>query len=138
VQTSLQEARLFLFGYHPIDVFLQNLVEQNAKISESELKVLNMSEVSNDVFSKAVSDRICKHMNEDHAAAILMYAQVFGQATEATGAEMRAIDAEGMDLNAQVNGEPVSLRIPFDHVLKDAEDAHHTLIDLVKQARSKG
>ncbi|KAM3110710.1 DUF2470 domain-containing protein [Phormidesmis sp. 146-33] len=97
-----------------------------------------MSEVSNDVFSKAVSDHICKHMNDDHASAILVYAKVYGQTAEATQAEMLAIDATGMDLNAQVNGEPVSLRIPFDHMLKDAEDAHHTLVDMAKQARSKG
>ncbi|NJR50836.1 MAG: DUF2470 domain-containing protein [Leptolyngbyaceae cyanobacterium CSU_1_3] len=97
-----------------------------------------MSETSQDVFSQAVSDRICKHMNDDHASAILMYAQVFGNATEASAAQMRAIDAAGMDLTAHIHGEPVPLRIPFDHLLKDAEDAHHTLIDMVKQARSKG
>ncbi|NES93575.1 MAG: heme iron utilization protein, partial [Okeania sp. SIO2B9] len=27
------------------------------------------------------------------------------------------------------------IRIEFDHTLKDAEDAHHTLIDMLKQAR---
>lgn len=96
-----------------------------------------MSETSSEVFSKAVSDRICKHMNDDHASAILVYAQVYGKAAAATQAEMLAIDAEGMDLNAQLDGEPVTLRIPFDHVLKDAEDAHHTLIDMVKQARAQ-
>lgn len=48
---------------------------------------------------------------------------------------MLAIDAQGMDLTAQVNGESVPVRIHFDHVLADAEDAHHTLIAMVKQAR---
>ncbi len=96
-----------------------------------------MSETSSEVFSKAVSDRICKHMNDDHPEAILLYATAYGHANEAATAEMVAIDAQGMDLNAQVNEEPVSLRIPFDHELKDAEDAHHTLIDMLKQARVK-
>ncbi len=96
-----------------------------------------MSETSSEVFSKDFSDRICKHMNDDHASAVLLYATAYGQANEATSAEMAAIDAQGMDLNAQIKGEPVSLRIPFDHELKDAEDAHHTLIDMLKQARPK-
>jgi putative heme iron utilization protein len=50
---------------------------------------------------------------------------------------MVSIDAEGMNLKAQVNEEVVPIRIQFDHVLADAEDAHHTLIAMVKQARVK-
>lgn len=88
-----------------------------------------------DQFSAEISDRICNHMNEDHADAILLYAQVFAEVQEATSAQMLSIDAEGMDLTAQVNGEPQPVRIQFDHVLADAEDAHHTLIAMVKQAR---
>jgi len=34
-----------------------------------------------DPLTPAISDRICKHMNEDHASAIALYAQVFGQQT---------------------------------------------------------
>ena len=86
-------------------------------------------------FSAAVSERICAHMNDDHADAVLLYAKAFSNLTDATAAQMLSIDSEGMDLNAQVNGEAVPVRIQFDHVLKDAEDAHHTLIDMVKQAR---
>ncbi|MBD2038120.1 DUF2470 domain-containing protein [Phormidium sp. FACHB-592] len=89
-------------------------------------------------FSPQISDRICRHMNEDHAEAVLMYAKVFGKTTTATAAEMVAIDAHGMDLLAQVDGTATPTRILFDHTLQDAEDAHHTLIDLVKQARQTG
>ncbi len=77
-------------------------------------------------------------MNEDHAEAIVLYAKVFGHVTAATAAEMVAIDAQGMDLLTQVDGTPTPTRIVFDHVLQDAEDAHHTLIDMVKQARQSG
>ena len=77
-------------------------------------------------------------MNDDHADAILLYAKAFGHCAEATAAHMDAIDAEGMQLTAQVNGVATPLRIAFDHTLKDAEDAHHTLIDMVKQARQQG
>ena len=89
-------------------------------------------------FSTEISSRICNHMNQDHADAIVIYAQAFGGLADVTAAQMLAIDAQGMDLKAQVNGEAVPVRIQFDHILADAEDAHHTLIDMLKQARVKG
>jgi putative heme iron utilization protein len=88
-------------------------------------------------FSTEISSRICSHMNEDHANAVVLYAQAFGGVADATAAEMVSIDAEGMNLKAQVNEEVMPIRIQFDHVLADAEDAHHTLIAMVKQARVK-
>ncbi|MFN6487784.1 MULTISPECIES: DUF2470 domain-containing protein [unclassified Nostoc] len=90
--------------------------------------------MSND-FSAEISSRICKHMNDDHADAVVIYAKAFGGVTDAIAAEMLSIDAQGMDLTAQVNGETVPVRIQFDHVLVDAEDAHQTLIAMVRQAR---
>lgn len=88
-------------------------------------------------FSTEVSSRICQHMNDDHSTAVALYAQAYGGLTEAETAKMLAIDAQGMDLTAQVNGETIPVRIQFDHVLQDSEDAHHTLIAMVKQARSR-
>ncbi|WP_421657584.1 DUF2470 domain-containing protein [Leptothermofonsia sp. ETS-13] len=85
-----------------------------------------------------VSDRICRHMNDDHADAVLLYAKTFANAGEATAAKMLSIDALGMDLLTQVNGTETSVRIEFDHPLQGAEDAHHTLIDMVKLARQIG
>lgn len=82
-----------------------------------------------------ISDRICKHMNDDHAEAVAFYAKAYGDLEDATAAKMLSIDAEGMNLEAQANGEEVPVRIKFDHTLKNAEDAHHTLIDMLKQAR---
>jgi putative heme iron utilization protein len=86
-------------------------------------------------FSAEISSRICNHMNEDHAESVILYAKAFGSVTNATAAQILAIDAEGMDLMALVNGENMPVRIQFDHVLADAEDAHQTLIGMVKQAR---
>ncbi|MEG3842048.1 DUF2470 domain-containing protein [Microcoleus sp. herbarium14] len=87
-------------------------------------------------FSTEISDRICTHMNDDHASAVVLYAQAYGGNPEATEAQMLAIDANGMDLTARVNGSTVPVRIKFDRTLTDAEDAHHTLIEMVKQART--
>jgi putative heme iron utilization protein len=84
-----------------------------------------------------ISDRICKHMNDDHAAAVLVYAQVYGQAPQAAQAQMTSIDPHGMNLNAQIEGATQNLRVEFDRELTDSEDAHQMLIQMVKTARAK-
>ena len=85
----------------------------------------------------AVSDRICKHMNDDHADAVLTYVQVFGNTQAATAATMDSIDLEGMNLTAEVEGTSVPVRVMFDHPLADAKEAHLVLVDMLKEARSK-
>jgi putative heme iron utilization protein len=90
-----------------------------------------------EAIDERVSDRICKHMNEDHADAVLLYAQVFGNCLKATAAQMKSIDPQGMDLDVRVGEGQDTVRVSFDRPLADAEDAHHTLIDMVKQARSR-
>jgi putative heme iron utilization protein len=66
---------------------------------------------------------------------VAIYAQTYGNSPDTEAAQMVSIDAQGMNLMAQINGASVPVRIEFDHVLNDAEDAHHTLIAMVKQAR---
>lgn len=89
-----------------------------------------------DIITPEISDRICKHMNDDHADAITLYAQVYGGVKQATAAEMVKIDPHGMDLLVQTDSDPTPIRIAFDHELKDSEDAHQTLITMVRQART--
>jgi len=91
-----------------------------------------------DPITPEVSQRICTHMNDDHADAIALYARVFGNVAEATTAKMESIDPEGMNLITQINGNETPIRITFDHTLQDSEDAHQTLIAMVKQARQAG
>ncbi|MEM9087630.1 MAG: DUF2470 domain-containing protein [Cyanobacteria bacterium P01_F01_bin.53] len=79
-----------------------------------------------------VSDRICKHMNKDHASAVLKYAHKYGNQADATAATLTAIDEKGMDLAAEINGQTLPVRVVFDHELKDAADAHTTLVDMLK------
>lgn len=92
--------------------------------------------MSQDVFAD-ISDRICKHMNDDHSDAIVLYAKAFGNCTEATAAKMLSIDASGMNLDVETHGTAQPLRIPFDRELKDAQDAHLILVDMMKEARQK-
>lgn len=91
-----------------------------------------MSEKKTEIIDSKVSDRICRHMNKDHAAAVLTYAQRYGDQSNATAATMNAIDNKGMDLFAEVDGKTLPVRISFDHELKDAADAHTTLVAMLK------
>ncbi len=81
-----------------------------------------------DPLTPAVSDRICKHMNDDHAGAVLAYARHYGGVASPTAARMLAVSAEAMEL--EVDGETV--RIGFDHPLSDSEDAHRTLVAMLR------
>lgn len=88
-----------------------------------------------ETINTAISDRICKHMNEDHSDAVALYAKVFGNSPNTEKATMISIDSQGMNLSTQIAGKTVPVRVEFDHTLQDAEDAHHTLIGMLKQAR---
>lgn len=91
-----------------------------------------MSDKKSEKIDTKVSDRICKHMNRDHGEAVLTYAQRYGNQSEATAATLTAIDSKGMDLQAEVKGETLPVRVTFDHELKDAADAHTTLVAMLK------
>ena len=81
-----------------------------------------------DPLTAAVSDRICKHMNDDHAEAVVAYARHYGGQSEARSARMVAIRPEAMEL--EVDGAAVE--VAFDHVLSDSEDAHRTLVAMLR------
>lgn len=89
-----------------------------------------------DPLTPQISDRICQHMNEDHSDAVLLYAKTFGKTPEAQSATLNSVDTNGMNLSAAVGDTSIPIRIIFDHPLQDSEDAHHTLIAMVKQAKS--
>jgi putative heme iron utilization protein len=81
-----------------------------------------------DPLTTAVSERICRHMNDDHAAAVLSYARHYGGLQHASQARMLAITPEAMEL--EVDGATV--RVGFDHTLSDSEDAHRTLVAMLR------
>ena len=81
-----------------------------------------------DPITDAVSARICQHMNDDHAEAVLAYARHYGGVTSPTAARMLAVTPDEMELD--VDGDRVSIR--FDHTLSDSEDAHRTLVAMLR------
>ncbi|MEB3200487.1 MAG: DUF2470 domain-containing protein [Synechococcaceae cyanobacterium] len=84
--------------------------------------------MASDPLTPAVSDRICRHMNQDHADAVLAYARHYGGLTAAQSARLLAVGPEAMRLD--VDGTPVE--VPFDHTLSDSEDAHRTLVSMLR------
>jgi putative heme iron utilization protein len=81
-----------------------------------------------DPLTTAVGERICRHMNKDHSEALLSYARHYGGVASPISARMLRLEAEGMDL--EVDG--VTVRIAFDHVLSDSDDAHQTLVAMLR------
>ena len=81
-----------------------------------------------DPLTPAVSERICLHMNNDHAEAVLAYAHHYAGHASARTARMLAVTAESMRL--EVDGESVD--VAFDHTLTDSEDAHRTLVAMLR------
>ena len=81
-----------------------------------------------DPLTPAVSDRICKHMNDDHTDAVLAYAKHYGGVDNPGKARMVAVKPEVMEL--EVDGATVT--VAFDHTLSDSEDAHRTLVAMLR------
>ena len=87
-----------------------------------------------ETITTAVSDRICKHMNQDHGDALVLYAEFFGKVSNIKSAKMLSIDHQAMYLGLDDRSDQ-PLKIEFDHSLKDAQDAHHTLVNMLQEAR---
>jgi putative heme iron utilization protein len=81
-----------------------------------------------DPLTTDVSTRICRHMNDDHAEAVLAYARHYGGGSAPPNARMVSVTPEDMEL--EVDGE--SVRIRFDHNLTDSDDAHRTLVSMLR------
>jgi putative heme iron utilization protein len=81
-----------------------------------------------DPLTPEVSDRICKHMNDDHTAAVLAYARHYGGIQGAQAARMVAVAPDAMTL--EVDG--ASVQVAFDHALSDSDDAHRTLVAMLR------
>ena len=81
-----------------------------------------------DPLTPDVSARICLHMNNDHAEAVLSYARHYGGVAAPQSARMLQVLPEAMEL--EVDGSTVA--VPFDHTLTDSEDAHRTLVAMLR------
>lgn len=79
---------------------------------------------------------ILKHMNDDHADAVLAYAKVLAGVGDAEGATMTAVDRYGFDLAAITPAGPRALRLAFDAPVADNDEVRRAMVTLVKRARA--
>ena len=89
--------------------------------------------MSNDPLTSAVSARICNHMNEDHKQAVIAYAKYYGDIKNVRNAKMVEINERSMKLD--VDGKNID--IPFETPLTGSEDAHKTLVSMIRSLPSK-
>ena len=84
--------------------------------------------MKNEPIDKKVSDRICKHMNSDHMDAVIKFASHYGGAKDFQRVFMNQLTSNFIEL--EVDDEII--KIPFDHTLKNSEDAHKTLVKMLQ------
>ncbi len=75
------------------------------------------------------------HMNSDHADAVLAYARGLAGLAWAQAATVVQIDAHGLDLHVQGEGQSTIARVPFHAPLTDPTQLRPTLVALAEQAR---
>jgi len=78
--------------------------------------------------TKAVSNRICDHMNRDHNDSILKYVIHYSEIKEPKVVRMLGINSSCMTI--EVDGAKID--IPFEDTLLDSKDAHRTLVKMLK------
>ena len=74
------------------------------------------------------SKRICNHMNKDHQDAVNAYAKYYGKIKTFRSAKMTTLTPESIELKI----DEQTIKIKFDHILKDCSDAHQTLVKMIK------
>lgn len=103
-----------------------------------------MSWVSAEDFAAATVDPIApsvegivRHMNEDHADALLLYCRAFSRATDAERATMTTIDRYGFEMTAYGPFGQGRVRLGFEQPIKDGTEARKALVALVGNARAR-
>ncbi len=84
--------------------------------------------MTNEAITKAVSRRICEHMNQDHNDSILKYVIHYTEIKEPKVVRMLEINSSYMTI--EVDGSKIDIN--FEHTLLDSKDAHRTLVQMLK------
>ena len=79
---------------------------------------------------------ILRHMNDDHASAVLAYARALAGIADASGATMTAVDRYGFEIAAATPEGPRAARLEFDAPVATADDVRRVLVAMVKRARA--
>ncbi|HXY50957.1 MAG TPA: DUF2470 domain-containing protein [Terriglobales bacterium] len=82
------------------------------------------------------ADEITRHMNVDHAEALVLLARAFAGMDSQT-ASMTAVDRLGFNLRLQTRDGARGARIAFLREVRNAGETRDVLVEMVKQARSQ-
>ena len=83
----------------------------------------------------AHAQMICDHMNEDHADALIMFAEKLAD-IQADSARMIHADSVGFDFIAVRGGTHRHVRVAFPEPATSPEGARKAMVNLVRQVRS--
>jgi putative heme iron utilization protein len=86
-------------------------------------------------FDPEIERYLVDYMNEHYPASVYWYARAYGDLWDAENAVMLALDREGMELSVEMPDGERQIRIAFDHVLQDDDDAQSTLVEMSMKAR---
>ena len=70
-------------------------------------------------------------MNDDHPEALLTFAKSYGGIEKPNKAKMIQLTSLAMKLEVDGN----SIEIAFDHKITDSEDAHRTLVAMLRRVK---
>lgn len=84
----------------------------------------------------ASADRAVRHLNEDHADALLLMAQHLGGFTDATAASCRRCDRYGLDLWVQTPRGGAPSRIGFAEPIDAPDGLRAAAVEVTRRARS--
>jgi heme iron utilization protein len=85
---------------------------------------------------RAAAVGILMHMNQDHAEALLAYAQVFARIPEASAATITAVDRYGFDLAVMTPAGPRAARLAFEGEATTSDEVRRAMVTMVKAARA--
>jgi putative heme iron utilization protein len=80
---------------------------------------------------------ILRHMNEDHADALVLLAHAAGE-VDAETATMTAVDRLGFQVRLQSGERVHGARIGFPHEVRDRSEVRAVLVEMVRAARGGG
>lgn len=90
-----------------------------------------------DPFPPEVVAAIMRHMNGDHADDSGVIVRGLGGQPDASSARMSGMDADGMDFEATVDGQPTPVRIPFTERLTERRQVRGEAARMYRDACAK-
>jgi heme iron utilization protein len=81
---------------------------------------------------------IIGHMNDDHAAALVLYCRAFGGRPGTAAARMVAVDRYGFAVLARdaPDGDETAVRVPFGRRADTTDEVRAVMIELLREARA--